>query len=536
MLRVEHGAADFYDGHPRPVIAGNGGEGGWWPVMGWSLTRRLRAALGALSVLLLLAGVAIVLVLRQADAALSDQTERFFPARVAAGELLTSLVDQETGLRGFSIAQDQRFLQPYRDGLVDEQVARAQLERLVRAEDPARLALLTLDAAILAWRDQYASLRTEAGEAEGTDTTIEFGRELFEKVRAADAALDHQLADQVQAAQRELDRNRQLVLGVLALMAIAVIGAVVALQRALQIMILRPMRRLGKQVARVSGGEHLTPIHPDGPPDLREMGAGVEAMRTELVHSLAEISHAQRGLEQRAAELTRSNADLEQFAYVASHDLQEPLRKVASFCQLLSERYGGQFDERGEQYLALAVDGAKRMQQLISDLLTFSRVGRTGAGFAAVNLTAAAAQAWDGLASAHEGAELEQLTDPGVHTAFADEPLLAALLANLFGNALKYRSQDRALRVRLTATVEADMLRVSVADNGIGIPPEYAEKVFVIFQRLHAREDFEGTGIGLALAKRIVEFHGGTIGLRESPLGGACVSFTLLVAQNASHV
>ncbi|MDP9100673.1 MAG: ATP-binding protein [Actinomycetota bacterium] len=506
----------------------------------WTLARRLRAALAALSLLLLLAALAIVLALRQADRALSDQTQRSFPARVAASQLLTSLVDQETGLRGYALTRDSRFLEPYRQGLVDEQATRARLDRYVLPGDPARLALLTVDAAITAWRDQYASLRTTGSLDKGPDSTIEFGRELFQRVRETNAALDARLAQQVRTAQGKADRDRQLVLIVLAVMAVAVVGAVVLLQRALQTAVLRPMSRLAEQVAVVSRGEHGTAIQPDGPPDLREMGAGVESMRLELLRALDEVETQQRGLVRRATELARSNADLEQFAYVASHDLQEPLRKVASFCQLLEQRYGGRLDERGEQYIAFAVDGAKRMQQLINDLLTFSRVGRTSVGFVPVDLAATVAKAWDGLESRinEAGGRLELEIEPrGTGSRVPGDPsLLQMLFGNLFGNSVKYRRREQTPLVRVSAKVEGNMVRVDVADNGIGIPDEYAEKVFVIFQRLHGRDEYEGTGIGLALAKKVVEFHGGTIGLKPSPLGGACVSFTLPLEERPGHV
>jgi signal transduction histidine kinase len=505
---------------------------------GWTLARRLRVALTALSVILLLAGLALVVVLHQADRALSDQTQRTFPARVAASQLLTSLVDQETGLRGYALTGDQDFLAPYRQGLVDEQRARADLDRFVLPGDPARLALLTVDAAITAWRDQYASLRTAGTTGSGSDSTIQFGQQLFGRVRQTNADLDTQLAGQVRTTQRQADRDRQLVVVVLIAMTLALVAAVVGLQRALRTAILRPMSRLGEQVAVVSSGEHATSIRPDGPPDIRAVGAGVESMRLELVSVLAEVERQQRGLERRALELARSNADLEQFAYVASHDLQEPLRKVASFCQLLEQRYGGKLDERADQYIGFAVDGAKRMQLLINDLLTFSRVGRTSEGFGPVDLAATFAKAWKGLESRvqQSGGQLQVDMDPGSQLVLGDPSLLELLVGNLFGNALKYGRHDLAPVVQVTTTIESTMVRVLVADNGIGIPEEYAEKVFVIFQRLHGRDEYEGTGIGLALAKKVVEFHGGTIGLLESPLGGTCVSFTIPLAKSPDHV
>ncbi len=508
---------------------------------GWTLARRLRVALGALSVLLVLAGLTLVVVLRQADRALSDQAQRTFPARLAASQLLASLVDQETGLRGYALTGDRQFLEPYRQGLVDEQAARAELERVVQPDDPARLSLLTVDAAITAWRDQYASLRTVDEIGSGTDNSIQFGRQLFERVRQTNDDLDAQLARQLTSAREEAERYRQVVIVVLVLMAVVVVVAVVGLQRALKIAVLQPMDRLAAQVRVVSRGEHTAPIRPQGPPDIREMGESVESMRLELVGVLAEVESQRRGLERKAAELARSNADLEQFAYVASHDLQEPLRKVASFCQLLEQRYHGKLDDRADQYIAFAVDGAKRMQLLITDLLTFSRVGRTSEAFVAVDLAEMAAKAWDGLEDKvlATGAQLDLELDGWSQRVRGDASLLQMLLANLFGNAVKYRRQDCAPVVRVTmtaeATTEGQMVRVDVADNGIGIPEEYAEKVFVIFQRLHGREEYEGTGIGLALAKKVVEFHGGSIMLRASALGGACVSFTLPVEESSAH-
>ena len=500
----------------------------------WTLGRRLWVALTALSAVLVAAGIALVLVLRQADDALSREAQRTFSARLAASKLLTSLVDQETGLRGYALTGDEEFLEPYRQGLVDEQVARSALDQLVPSDDAGRLALLSVDAAITAWRDQYASLRTD-GTAESTDSTIRFGRQLFERVRETNATLDAELTRQLESARDEADRARRLVVVVLVSMAAAGVVAVVGLQRALRRNVVQPIDRLKAQVEVVSRGDHTASIRPEGPPDLRAMAEGVESMRVELVGALAEVESQRRAIEQRAAELARSNADLEQFAYVASHDLQEPLRKVASFCQLLQQRYGGQLDDRADQYIAFAVDGAKRMQLLINDLLTFSRVGRTSEGFVAVDLEAAVADAWaavDGQVTA-TGAQLELAIDASSRRVHGDPSLLHLLLTNLFGNALKYRRDDVAPVVRVTATEDGGTVHVEVADNGIGIPDEYADKVFVIFQRLHGRDEYEGTGIGLALAKKVVEFHGGSIGLRPSPLGGACVAFTLPLQEDA---
>ena len=493
----------------------------------WTLAGRLRAALVGLSVVLLLAGTALVLVLRESDQALSAETRKAYPARVAASQLLTSLVDQETGLRGYALTRDDTFLQPYRKGLADEQQARAVLEDLVPQGDPGRVALISVDAAITAWRDQYASLRTAfTGDGDPT-VTIAFGRELFDQVRRANAALDTRLATLIRDDQREIDRDRQVTLSVLAGMALALVVSVVVLQRAMRSAVLVPMTALSRQVARVARGDRATPIVPSGPPDLQAMGEGVESMRVSLVAAVSD-------LERRAGELARSNADLEQFAYVASHDLQEPLRKVASFCQLLEQRYADRMDERGLQYIAFAVDGAKRMQQLINDLLTFSRVGRTSEGFADTDLHDVLLRSTAELRTRLEETSGRITQDvPQGTVVRGDKALLQMAVTNLLANSLKYARDGVPPEVVVTGQAGEGVVRLVVADNGIGIPMEYADKVFVIFQRLHGRDEYGGTGIGLALVKKVVDFHGGTVSLEPSPLGGAAVVLTLPVTADA---
>jgi light-regulated signal transduction histidine kinase (bacteriophytochrome) len=250
-------------------------------------------------------------------------------------------------------------------------------------------------------------------------------------------------------------------------------------------------------------------------------------MRLRIATEVAELEAARAELDERARDLARSNTDLEQFAYVASHDLQEPLRKVTSFCQLLQRRYEGQLDERADQYIEFAVDGARRMQTLINDLLTFSRVGRTTTSFVPVDTNEIARRAAADLDNAVS--EAEAVIEVGkLPTVSGDPTLLLMLFRNLVGNAIKFRA-DRDPIVEISSTQDGDRWQFEFADNGIGIEPEYADKIFVIFQRLHGREVFSGTGIGLALAKKIVEFHGGRIWLDTAPRGepGTAIRFTL---------
>ncbi len=242
-------------------------------------------------------------------------------------------------------------------------------------------------------------------------------------------------------------------------------------------------------------------------------------------------------LAEQAVELRRSNAELEQFAYVASHDLQEPLRKVASFCQLLEKRYGDKLDERGIEYIGFAVDGAKRMQVLINDLLSFSRVGRVGAVHAAAELETALDDALANLAAALEESNAE-IVRPAqrLPRVVGDPTLLTMLWQNLIGNAVKFQRTGHPPRIVIECQRGAGEWILTVTDNGIGIDEEFVDKVFVIFQRLHGRDQYSGTGLGLALCKKIVEHHGGTIRIDTSYDGGSRFEFTLPVLESVESV
>jgi signal transduction histidine kinase len=232
----------------------------------------------------------------------------------------------------------------------------------------------------------------------------------------------------------------------------------------------------------------------------------------------------EEALAAHAKELERSNAELEQFAYVASHDLQEPLRMVASYCQLLQRRYKGKLDQDADEFIGYAVEGAGRMQRMINDLLTYSRVGRRAA-MARLPLAEAVAGAVANLqaAIADTGAIVEAGELPMI---VGDKLLLTQLLQNLVGNALKFRGEE-PVRVRVEATREEAFWRIAVSDNGIGIAPEYQHKIFLIFQRLHDRGKYPGTGIGLAICKKVVEHHGGRIWVESEPGQGSRFCFTL---------
>ncbi|MGE5486313.1 MAG: ATP-binding protein [bacterium] len=232
-----------------------------------------------------------------------------------------------------------------------------------------------------------------------------------------------------------------------------------------------------------------------------------------------------------SGELERSNAELEQFAYVASHDLQEPLRMVASYTELLAETYSGQLGPEADKYIAYAAGGARRMQALINDLLEFSRVGRRGEPLADVPIEDALRRALGNLATTLNETNAVIVHDP-LPLVRGDLVQLAQVFQNLIGNGVKFRGPEPP-RIEIRAQRDRSEWRFSVRDNGIGFDPRYADRIFLLFQRLHGREQYRGTGIGLAVCRKIVERHGGRIWAESEPGRGSTFFFTLPVAKGA---
>ncbi|MEG3894117.1 MULTISPECIES: PAS domain S-box protein [unclassified Microcoleus] len=244
-----------------------------------------------------------------------------------------------------------------------------------------------------------------------------------------------------------------------------------------------------------------------------------------LVYNISDRKEAEQQMLQLTTDLKRSNQELEQFAYVASHDLQEPLRAVTSYTQLLAQRYQGNLDAKADKYINYVVDGAARMQQLINDLLAYSRLGTRGQEFELADCNAVVEQSLENLQIAIAETKAT-ITYESLPTVMADEFQLIQLFQNLIGNAVKFCRQELPL-IHISALENESEWRFSVRDNGIGIDPEYADRIFIIFQRLHSRREYSGTGIGLAICKRIVERHGGRIWVESQEGEGATFYFTI---------
>ena len=498
----------------------------------WPLSRIIGGAVLLMAVFSVGAMVAGGLALAALDGERGRIENVIDPAALAAQQLDNALLNQETGLRGYALSAQQDFLAPYTDGLAAENSTITTLRGLVTAL-PAPSAA-DLDAVIEqadAWRTRYAEPTIRQITAIGKPVLspdILTGKAEFDALRARLAAFEADVSTARAAALRSLNDASDTLDTVLLVIAVTLAAIVVLLALALRRTAIQPLYRLAGAARRVADGDFGHEVVAAGPREVDELAADVNRMRARILAELTAVHEANEALAAHATELQRSNAELEQFAYVASHDLQEPLRKVTSFCQLLQRRYGGQLDERADQYIEFAVDGAKRMQVLINDLLAFSRVGRVASQETGPVACAAA------LAAAQANLEA-QLTQSGatvtagpLPVVAAQLPLLTAVFQNLLSNAVKFRG-DEPPRISVTAVRDGEFWALSFADNGIGISPEYADRVFVIFQRLHDRATYPGTGIGLAMCRKIVEYFGGRIWLDTSSEGGAVFRFTLPV-------
>ncbi len=282
--------------------------------------------------------------------------------------------------------------------------------------------------------------------------------------------------------------------------------------------------RLSKSGAALEVAVTVSPI--------RGIGGEIVGL-AHIEHDIGERRRAERALAQKTEELARSNRELEQFAYVASHDLQEPLRMISSYTQLLARRYRAKLDDTAIEFMDYVTDGVKRMQTLIQDLLAYSRVGSQGMPFTSVDFNVVLEQVLSDLRLVRQETGAVVTHDP-LPALDADAVQVTQLFQNLISNAIKFRNST-VPRIHIGVRREQSAWQFSVADNGIGIEPQYAERIFVIFQRLHTRSEYAGTGIGLAICKKIVERHGGRIWVESQHGAGSVFHFTFPIASRSLH-
>ena len=501
----------------------------------WTLHARLRRAIVVSGVSLGLVLVLALLAFAQLARYVDEVTDAIFSAVIELEELQADLIDADAAVRAHALGGGEELLAPYtelaydraeliqaglvEDGVSDEVRLDPLFERLGRAIDEWRAGYVEpLVAATRAGVSQDAFLAAQTTGAELFDETLE----------ALRAALDELIDHRTEGASAMRTWQRVLLGSVLAL-AVAGILTGVVLWRYLRRWVTGPLDELADASRGVADGDLDRDVAVAGPEEIVVLGADVDRMRRHLVSQIATTESARR-------ELEASNRDLEQFAYVASHDLQEPLRKVASFTQLLQRRYGDQLDDRGHQYIEFAADGAKRMQRLIQDLLAFSRLGRVEAEPDLVPLDRCVAEALENLSEVIEESGATVTHDP-LPEVVGHAGILTQLLQNLVANAIKFRRPDVQPEVHIGVQRIGREWLLRCSDNGIGIEPRHAERVFAIFQRLHAKDAYAGTGIGLAMCKRIVEYHGGRIWVEhQDPGNGTTVRWTMPADSAGSYV
>jgi signal transduction histidine kinase len=481
----------------------------------------VRIAAGYGLILLVMLGIAALTLVRLREgAAVADNLSREdAPALQLIDDLRVQILNEQIAFTRFEVSADttprgrEDLLQPYfraHDDIFGDMAALAQLERDVGSADlrPA-LTQLRNDVQVVEVELTREIAAIRSGVSLGPEDSADIAQ--VDALRAKAAGVGDEIGLHIRLAAADArtsasDSTRLVLLASFIGLAVALAVAIVV-----TLSISAPLRRLKASADRIAAGEMVEP--------------GVTHRRDEIGSLSRAMTTMVRSLNQQADELKRSNADLEQFAYVASHDLQEPLRMVSGFTGLLKRRYGGKLDADADEYIEFAVSGANRMQALINDLLSYSRVGREEVAAKAVDTQVALDQALANLQSAIE--DRSAMVSCGqLPTVWANHGMLVRLFQNLISNALKFCNAERPI-VRIQAEARGGDWVFSVADNGIGIDPQYQDRIFLIFHRLHKQSEYPGTGIGLAVCKRIVERNGGRIWLESEPGKGTTFFFTL---------
>lgn len=420
--------------------------------------------------------------------------------------VVADLLNAETGERGFILTGETSFLGPYTGAIAHVYEDVAELRRLTSDNPTQRQAMDRMEP-LISERLNMLRDRIEVRRKEGLVPGAEIvrqgaGKQYMDEIRVQLDGMKQEenrlLILRTEEAVRSSRNTRMVIVSgeILAVAFLCLAGIVV-----------------GQEIGQRRRAEM----------EVRTLNATLEKR----------VADRTAELNERAKDLARSNSELQQFAYVASHDLQEPLRMVASFTQLLAKRYQDKLDDDARDFINYAVDGATRMQTLISDLLNYSRVGTQGKSLVPTDSETVLQRVLNSLKISIEdsGAVIVSDTLPMV---MADPQQLGQLFQNLITNAIKFHGKD-APQVRILTEKNGKEWKFSVRDNGIGISQEHADRIFIIFQRLHTKTEYPGTGIGLAICKKIVERHGGRIWIEPSPGGGTTFCFTISAAENQSQ-
>jgi len=471
--------------------------------------------------LLLLLGVAISVLVAVDRNARSAVLVREAQARLTLIKtLLRSTADLERGQRGFVITGMESFLQPY---TATKKTLPSQIEALRQSSvtDQQRLNLNRVALLIVTW-DRQAAMPEIAARRESLASavrlvsdgsgkrTLDEARQTLEVMQGRENA---RLSAALESSTLTLRNVRAVTLLGLSLSILLLILTVLRTART----VANNVQDVTVRARHMAAGQYDDRLPPTPLLELRELGQQFQIMA-------AAVQERERTLMTTNAALERSNRELEQFAYVASHDLQEPLRTIGSYTELLSKRYAGKLDDRADQYIAFTISATQRLKYLIQDLLAYSRVRQGGRNFSAVDTAELVQQVLEDLQLQVQGAQIQVGPLP---TVWGNPELLRHVFLNLIGNALKFRAEGRPARVEISAQDGGSGWTIHIQDNGIGIESQYHDRIFGVFQRLHGPSEYEGSGIGLAVTRTALEQHGGTLSLNSVFGQGSTFSFTI---------